>query len=518
MAGLPLSTFGIKAEGASIVEAALAKMTEARDPTAAEKVALDMCVKLLKSGAADASGSHLETLARALYSKNKVTKMRGFKQPRFDQVVFDSLLAAQLPSSPEHLGSSATGERIFFQDSQAPAHTSSAGKATKLHQAAQFGHLKAIQELFEEEQASPAERDASLQTPLHKAAGEAASKLRTAENEAKKEMLAAPLDQAASEMKQGMVDMAMAFAAGKQDEEIILAAIDEAHTKAKHRNLEPEDEPYKISVARAAGKAATHVAAAAGESPQDVATCAAQQTYDAALDVGMSHDDAAKTAAAAAGKAAVDMAIIKDMPREKVASAAEEAALTTAEQLGIDNEGANRAAAAAAAKAAPLLPTILSARVQELALETCQVLLDAHADPSAQDCNCHTPLHMAAFCGHTKACKALLLAQANPSARGEDSKTPLHWAAEKGYEDVCQLLLDYTADLSVRETQLGDTALHTAARTASLGGHDRSTATYRMLVDASTEPTITNVKNNLAQTANDIFGERLLDEVDVAQS
>jgi ankyrin repeat protein len=80
-----------------------------------------------------------------------------------------------------------------------------------------------------------------------------------------------------------------------------------------------------------------------------------------------------------------------------------------------------------------------------------------------------SPLHLAAFFGHTELAKGLLNRGANVDGRSSNAleNTPLHAAAAGGSIRVMQLLLENGADVNARQQPGGWTALHTAAQTGN---------------------------------------------------
>jgi ankyrin repeat protein len=80
-----------------------------------------------------------------------------------------------------------------------------------------------------------------------------------------------------------------------------------------------------------------------------------------------------------------------------------------------------------------------------------------------------SPLHLAAFFGHTELAKGLLNRGANVDGRSGNAlqNTPLHAAAAGGSIDVMRLLLENGADVNARQQPGGWTALHTAAQTGN---------------------------------------------------
>lgn len=62
-----------------------------------------------------------------------------------------------------------------------------------------------------------------------------------------------------------------------------------------------------------------------------------------------------------------------------------------------------------------------------------EFLLGANANINAQHCHGLTPLHCAAYYGHTKIISTLLFTNADVSIRANDGCTPLHDAAMNGH-------------------------------------------------------------------------------------
>lgn len=107
-----------------------------------------------------------------------------------------------------------------------------------------------------------------------------------------------------------------------------------------------------------------------------------------------------------------------------------------------------------------------------------QVLLDAHADPSARDVEGRTPLHyllMSTEAGYTRAevAQALLKAGADFSVRDASGKTPLHYLAALGDKSPMFFINGIGDTFVVAKVRLetrdneGNTPLHIAAKTGT---------------------------------------------------
>ena len=95
-------------------------------------------------------------------------------------------------------------------------------------------------------------------------------------------------------------------------------------------------------------------------------------------------------------------------------------------------------------------------------LELARLLLTAGVDVNAKDTFGWTPLHQAAWEGHTDVVPLLPAAGAEVDAKNESGSTPLHLAAAQGHTDVARLLLAAGADVDAKNTN-GSTPLHRAA-------------------------------------------------------
>ena len=74
-----------------------------------------------------------------------------------------------------------------------------------------------------------------------------------------------------------------------------------------------------------------------------------------------------------------------------------------------------------------------------------------------------TPLHVAAYSGHTQVCSLLLSDKLTiPDSLSSTSSTPLHLACSRGHLDISHLLVKRGADIHQKD-QNGNTAIHLAA-------------------------------------------------------
>ena len=92
-----------------------------------------------------------------------------------------------------------------------------------------------------------------------------------------------------------------------------------------------------------------------------------------------------------------------------------------------------------------------------------QDLLNAGADPEAQNEDEYTPLHLAAQYGDNKTADRLLDSGADTGTQNKFGQTPLHLASNR---KTAQALVDAGADIEQKDN-FGRTPLHNAAETGS---------------------------------------------------
>ena len=101
-------------------------------------------------------------------------------------------------------------------------------------------------------------------------------------------------------------------------------------------------------------------------------------------------------------------------------------------------------------------------------LRLVQYLVITHRqDPNKSPGELGSPLHAAAFLGHTAIARFLLEHTAKVNARSKYYPTPLHRAVERGNLDVAQLLIGYGADVNVLDHS-GVSPLQKASRCQNL--------------------------------------------------
>ena len=99
---------------------------------------------------------------------------------------------------------------------------------------------------------------------------------------------------------------------------------------------------------------------------------------------------------------------------------------------------------------------------------------------NARDLEGETPLHSAAYSGHSEDIKTLLEAGADPNARDNKGNTPLHWAVFGGHAEAVTALLEPGVDLNARDSD-GATPLKSAA----YWGRSKS---VKILLEAGADP------------------------------
>ena len=71
--------------------------------------------------------------------------------------------------------------------------------------------------------------------------------------------------------------------------------------------------------------------------------------------------------------------------------------------------------------------------------------------PFSKSYDGYTPLHLAAFCGHTKIAAYLLEHRADVNATAEHCYTPLHVAAQGGHTNIIAILVEHNADITATD-------------------------------------------------------------------
>ncbi len=133
-----------------------------------------------------------------------------------------------------------------------------------------------------------------------------------------------------------------------------------------------------------------------------------------------------------------------------------------------------------------------------------QILLDAGADPIVTDSDGITPFHWAAREGHTKIVQALLQAKADVTVTTNSGYTPLHLAARNGHTKIAKYLLANRAEMNAIANN-GTTPLHLAA-------HFGRTAVARLLINKGAKVNATANRTTPLQLAiNDSLKALLLE-------
>ena len=82
---------------------------------------------------------------------------------------------------------------------------------------------------------------------------------------------------------------------------------------------------------------------------------------------------------------------------------------------------------------------------------------------NARDRHSRTPLHLAAWAGHTEAVTALIAQGAQTGLAAMADQNALHFAAQKGHLEVCRELLNAGMNINAKNRK-GMNALHIAAQ------------------------------------------------------
>ena len=72
-------------------------------------------------------------------------------------------------------------------------------------------------------------------------------------------------------------------------------------------------------------------------------------------------------------------------------------------------------------------------------------------DITTRDAEGRTPLHQAAFLGHSITVHRMLEQQADTNARDAGERTPGHWSAFKGHLDIIRMLMESGTDANARD-------------------------------------------------------------------
>lgn len=99
--------------------------------------------------------------------------------------------------------------------------------------------------------------------------------------------------------------------------------------------------------------------------------------------------------------------------------------------------------------------------------EVVQLLLSHdEINPNSLDSRGASPLHLAAWAGHSEICKFLLThptLPADPNLQASESETPLHFAAQHGHVNALMILLAHGADPNIMNER-GETPLDLGAQ------------------------------------------------------
>ena len=96
-------------------------------------------------------------------------------------------------------------------------------------------------------------------------------------------------------------------------------------------------------------------------------------------------------------------------------------------------------------------------------IEIVKILAPLTDNPNAPNKDGNTPIHYAAYYGHTEIVKILAPLTDNPNAPYKDGATPIYWAVRNGHTEIVQILAPLAGNPNAPDED-GNTPIHLAAQ------------------------------------------------------